>query len=159
MTKAARGFTLIEILVVIVLIAIAATLVTVKLQPDDRGLLREEALRLAALLTQARDEAVITGASIGWRGASDGYSFYRRNAERQWQAIEGDEVFHSRNLPTDARITEIEIADVKVNPEHMLILSGSAANPPYRIVLAYREARVQVRADPSAAANVENLPQ
>ena len=152
-----HGFTLIEILIVIVLIAIAATLVTVKLQPDDRALLREEAVRLAALLTQARDEAVMTGSAIGWRGSSDNYKFYRRNEERLWQMVERDEVFHPRQLPPDVRLLEIEIGEVKAPPEHMLILSSSAANPSYRIVFAFRDARLAVRADPSAAASVENV--
>jgi general secretion pathway protein H len=156
--RTSRGFTLIEILVVIVLIAIAATLVTVKMQPDDRALLREEAIRLAALLTQARDEAVMTGSSIGWRGANDSYRFYKRNEERLWQAVERDEVFHPRALPPEVRLLEVEIGEVKAPAEHMLVLSASAANPAFRILIAFREARLLVRADPSAAATVENVP-
>ena len=153
----AAGFTLIEILVVVVLIAIAATLVTVKLQPDDRALLKEEATRLAAVLTQARDEAVITGSGIGWRGSTNGYQFFRRNDERQWIAIEKDEVFHPRSLPQDVSLTDVEIGATKAGANDMLILSASAANPEYRIVLAFRNARLQVRAEPSGPALVDNV--
>src|SRR5262245_23773627 len=70
-----RGFTLLEVLVVVVIIAILATAVTVKIAPDLRQTLREEAVRLAVLLTHARDEAIVTGAPLAWQSTPDGYRF------------------------------------------------------------------------------------
>ena len=49
-----RGFTLIEILVVLVIIGVVATLAVVRLGPRDDELLKQEAERLALLLEDAR---------------------------------------------------------------------------------------------------------
>ena len=52
------GFTLVEVLVVMVLVGITLALIGLNLMPDDGRTVRNEAQRLALLLEQARDEAV-----------------------------------------------------------------------------------------------------
>ena len=49
------GFTLIEVLVVVTIIALLVSLVAVKLAPDARQSLGDEGAQLAALLTHARE--------------------------------------------------------------------------------------------------------
>ena len=58
---AARGFTLIEMLAVIVLIAIAATVAAVSLHGRSRGELQAAAQRVAAGLRDTRTRAMATG--------------------------------------------------------------------------------------------------
>jgi general secretion pathway protein H len=154
--RRSRGFTLIEILVAVVLIALTVTLVMVRLQPDDRQTAREEAQRLALILQQARDEAIATGASIGWRGEPRGYGFLRRDAERRWQPLVTEDVFRARVLPEIVRIVDVEIAGHKARPEEMLVFSPSALNPPFRIVVAVNAHRFRVRSDNFAELVVEN---
>ena len=158
MTKrgARQGFTLVEILVVVVILALTATFVVVKLQPDDRATLREEALRLAVLLQQARDEAIATGASVAWRGEPAGYGFLKRNADRRWEAIAGDDVFRPRRLPDPIRMVDVEIGGRKATPDDVIVFTPSALNPPYRIVLGLNAVRVRVRSDNFAQLAVEN---
>ena len=69
------GFTLIEILIVIVVLGIATVLATANLFPTDEERLQQESARLLTVLQVARDEAAfggrviavtITGAEIGF---------------------------------------------------------------------------------------------
>jgi general secretion pathway protein H len=74
-----RGFTLIEMLVVLAIVAIAAGLVIVTLPDRGQDRLDEEAERLAALLESARTEARASGIAVYWTlatpGATDGADF------------------------------------------------------------------------------------
>lgn len=60
-TRASRGFTLIEMLAVIVLIAIAVTVTAVSLRGRARGQLEASAQRVAAGLRDTRMRAMATG--------------------------------------------------------------------------------------------------
>jgi prepilin-type N-terminal cleavage/methylation domain-containing protein len=58
-----RGFTMIELLMVIAILAIAVSLVTLALPDGEAGRLEEEGARLGALLEMARAEARVSGAA------------------------------------------------------------------------------------------------
>jgi general secretion pathway protein H len=66
-----RGFSLIELLVVVALIAIAAATVTMAMRDPAEAQLQREAERLAALLETARAEARAAGLSVSWRPVHD----------------------------------------------------------------------------------------
>ena len=61
-----QGFTLIEILVVLVIIGVMLTGVVFKILPDEHQSLSQEADRLELLLEQARDTAFLSGRSVAW---------------------------------------------------------------------------------------------
>ena len=60
------GFTLLELLVVLLIMGLFAGLVGALAQPDERALLRFEADRLAQLLDLAAEESRLTGKPIAW---------------------------------------------------------------------------------------------
>ena len=66
----ARGFTLIELILVVALIAIASSVVTLALRDPDASQLEEEGARLAALLEGARAEARASGLVARWEPSS-----------------------------------------------------------------------------------------
>jgi len=68
------GFTLIEIMLVVALIAIAAGLAALSVGGGERTL-REESERLAALFQMAQSEARTSGRSLVWQADLSGYSF------------------------------------------------------------------------------------
>jgi general secretion pathway protein H len=75
----AAGFTLIEVIVVMALIAIGTSLVALALRDGTQGRLDEEGARLSALLESARAEARASGITVRWApadaSASDGAHF------------------------------------------------------------------------------------
>jgi len=73
------GFTLIEVMLVMAIIAIATALVSLTLRDGTQSRLEEEGARLSALLESARAEARASGVTVRWvpadAGSSDGAQF------------------------------------------------------------------------------------
>jgi general secretion pathway protein H len=151
----ARGFTLIEVLVVVVIIAILVSLVAVQLSPDARQGLREEAARLAALLAHARDEAITTGAPLAWQPTDAGYRFLQRGADRTWQPMDGEASLRARVLPTGVSVAAIETPATANGGNPTIVLSPTGIADPFRITLALGEHRVRVASDGMTAPLVE----
>ena len=72
------GFTLLELLVVLVLMAVATSLISISAAPDRRQSLTEQAQRLGLLLTLASDEARIRQQPISWEGDLNALRAQRR---------------------------------------------------------------------------------
>ncbi|MDM7323142.1 MAG: type II secretion system minor pseudopilin GspH, partial [Gammaproteobacteria bacterium] len=73
------GFTLIEVMVVLVIIAILVTMASLSLKSDRAGeALEEEARRLTALLNLLREEAVMRNQTLGLALTEGGYMFVVR---------------------------------------------------------------------------------
>lgn len=71
----AHGFTLLELLAVVVIVAIAAGVVSLHVAPSEERLLAEEGERLAALFRLAQDEARVSGRPLSWQADARGYRF------------------------------------------------------------------------------------
>jgi general secretion pathway protein H len=69
--RGARGFTLVELLVVVAIIGIAAAAVTLAIRDPSATRLEHEAARLATLLDIARAEARASGLPVAWAPVSD----------------------------------------------------------------------------------------
>lgn len=84
--RRASGFTLLEILVVLVIIATMAGLLVFSFHDSAERKLQREADTLAALLNAVVDEAVMRGVELGLVIDGDGYRFVFFDAEKkQWQ--------------------------------------------------------------------------
>jgi general secretion pathway protein H len=78
-TPRGAGFTLIEVMLVLAIIAIGTALVSLALRDGTQSRLDEEGARLSALLESARAEARASGITVRWApvdpSASDGAQF------------------------------------------------------------------------------------
>ncbi|MFN7834635.1 MAG: prepilin-type N-terminal cleavage/methylation domain-containing protein [Burkholderiaceae bacterium] len=77
-----RGFTLLELLIVLVVIGIGTAMVAVKAFPSDQQLLRREAERLAQLLSIAQEQAALRSQTLAWQPNTRGFAFFEVRDER-----------------------------------------------------------------------------
>lgn len=70
-----RGFTLLELLVVISIIAVATAGVALALRDNTGATLEREAVRLAALLEAGRAQSRASGVPVRWRSVAGGFNF------------------------------------------------------------------------------------
>ncbi|MEY4138568.1 MAG: hypothetical protein RLZZ371_750 [Pseudomonadota bacterium] len=69
------GFTLLELLVVMALVAIVSTGIGFALRDSTQTQLEREALRLTALLESARARSQVNGVPVRWRVTAEGFLF------------------------------------------------------------------------------------
>lgn len=136
--KGERGFTLVELMVVLAIMALAATVVVLTIPGEERNV-RSEADRLAARLAAARDVAVIEGRSVSVNFAPSGYGFERR-VEGVWQPLPG-RAFEQRDWPADIRFTA---GDGQATARILFDRVGTSPNP-QSVALSGGDAREIVR--------------
>lgn len=100
-SPAPLGFTLLELLLVLLIISIILTFITLRLpNREDSG--KSEATRLTGLLSLALDEAVMTGRDYAVALNTGGYEFLlRRDNDSLWIPVSEDEILRSRELPDE----------------------------------------------------------
>jgi general secretion pathway protein H len=147
-SNAHAGFTLVEILVVIAVIAIASTIVIVNLERDDRRMGLREAARLAGALEHAASLAQWQGETLGISAEGNGYRFWRRGADDRWATLSGDDVLAARILPAPFTVAAATFAGAPVAADAILPFRPSGRNEPYTLLLASPEWTLIVAADP-----------
>lgn len=86
-TRRHNGFSLVELMVVLFVIALLAGVAMLAL-PDGSGDLRREAERFAARTIAARDEAIATAAPVSATVGPAGY-YYEKRIDGQWLPLDG----------------------------------------------------------------------
>ncbi len=142
------GFTLIEVLVVVIVIAIASGIVIANLGSDDRGRTEREAKRLAGALEHAASLAQWNGETLGVSAEGAVYRFWRRRGDDRWTAIDDDAVLGARALPADFTVSPVSYAGAPVAADAILPFRPSGRNEPYSLLLANPAWSVIVAGDP-----------
>ena len=108
-----NGFTLLELLVVIVIVSILFTYTTLAIRsnsPED--LIKEEAFRLEHLIRLAMEETILRGEEYGLEVYVDGYRFLRLY-DNQWQPLSTDKILHEREFANEIEL-EMHIEESKI---------------------------------------------
>lgn len=128
-----HGFTLLEVLIVLLIIGISISFISLNVGPRHQ-MVREEGQRLAALLNLAQEEAILTGDEYGLElGAAGQYGFFRL-IDDSWQELADDEIFHARTLPAELTL-ELTIAGDQVSLEIPDKTNRDSSSTPPRIYL------------------------
>jgi general secretion pathway protein H len=97
--RQSAGFTLIELMVVIVLIGIVFTFAALSIGGDDVAeLMEQEARRLVSLVDLAGEEAIVRGEELAIQFTDEGYTFLVAG-DSGWTALQDDGLFKPRTLP------------------------------------------------------------
>ena len=95
------GFTLLEILVVVVIIGIITTMavVSTRVLGGDHEM-DQETKRLVAVLAQVREDAMLEGRDVGLRIDALGYDFLRYDGRNErWDTVTEDPLLRERLFP------------------------------------------------------------
>lgn len=150
-----KGFTLLEMLVVMFVVGIVVSLISVNFSQDPRQALKTEAEHLSLLLQQARDDAITSGAAIAWRSENKVHAFFEMDAQGNWQAMQNDEHFRARQWAPQVQLASMQVNGVKAKPGEALVFSPSGFNLPFTMTLALSDARVAMSGDALGRIKVE----
>lgn len=106
-----RGFTLIEMMVVLLVIGILVSTIVISVKTDDLEEHMEiEMQRLQALITLAREEAILQGYDMALALKEDKYLFqWYDTQEQKWLPVDDGQVFRERAiLPGTEMVLVIE---------------------------------------------------
>jgi type II secretion system protein H len=102
-----RGFTLIEMLVVMAILAILSLVMVGVAAPGEATLVDREGRRLAALLELGFAEARASGRSIAWSPERSGYSFWHKTDDGEWTLFPDSSIYRRRSFEGKTELRDV----------------------------------------------------
>ncbi|WP_241074047.1 type II secretion system minor pseudopilin GspH [Achromobacter insuavis] len=145
-----RGFTLIELMVVLVIVGIATAALGLSIRTDPARQLRDDAQRLAESFAAAQGEARGDGRSIAWQADAQGYRFVRG----AWALDGAVPLLDTTRVEDFARDPALrprpwQAGPVRVSPAGPVLLTAEWFGPPWRLTLSNAAGQVDVQRDAS----------
>ena len=141
-----RGFTLIEMMIVLVIAGLIFGMIALKALPDQKQTLREEAQRIALLLQVARDEAIVRNRPVAFEASAKRYRFLVRDYQ-YWQQIKKDELLRERAF-------DVQPLNLSITPQTRLkggalriVFGWEPVDQPFTLTLASGAERLAIHAD------------
>jgi general secretion pathway protein H len=145
-----RGFTLMELLVVLVLIGIIGGMATLSINTSGpRDWQKQEAERLLQLFTLASQEAMVRGAPMGLECYLHGYRFLSIS-KNKWQPEVSDDLFRARELRPQVFMTLIidkqavvltDKTNTMPNPKPQLVFTPDGELPDFQLAIGLQDSK------------------
>lgn len=143
----ARGFTLLELLVVLVIAGMLLGLVAFNAMPSERQVMQNEAQRIALLLQLARDEAIVRNRPIAFEAGPDRYRFLIREGNT-WEPLEQDDLLREREFKrTPVTLSMTPPVTGEDDGPLRIVFGREPVNKPFVLSLSYGDTSVAIRAD------------
>jgi general secretion pathway protein H len=144
--RTARGFTLVELMVVMVIIGITLGLVSLNAIPSPRQNLQNEAQRLALLLQLARDEAIVRNRLVAFEADTEHYRFLVRN-ETRWDPVTQDDLLRERPFKNAPIVLLLDPPGAGAANPLRITFGREPVDKPFVLTLASGDNSVAIRAD------------
>lgn len=158
MRKLNKGFTLIEIMVVVVIVAVLISAVALSFPPVGNKLLKENADRFVALMSLAQDEAILQSTELAVEITPNGYSFYQ-NEGNTWVSF-SDAPFSRRQMPKEIS-TKLLLDGISIdfegreNDQPQIVILSSGEMTPFSYTLQFKDKSI-IEMKVNATGEVEN---
>ncbi|MGB9094261.1 MAG: GspH/FimT family pseudopilin [Gallionella sp.] len=141
-----QGFTLLELLVVMVIVGITLGAVSFNAMPSERQVLQNDAQRIALLLQSARDEAIVRDRPIAFEADPDGYRFliFENN---EWQPLKQDDLLRERKFKRTPVMLTITPPSAEQTTPLRIIFGREPVGIPFVMTLAVGDNQVSIHAD------------
>jgi general secretion pathway protein H len=142
----ADGFTLVELLVVIVIAGILLGTVAINAMPSQHQTLQREAQRIALLLQLARDEAIVRNRPLALEVEADRYRFLVRD-DSQWRVITDDDLLRERNFKRPPLAFTLDPPVAQPAYPLRIVFGRAPVDKPFVLTLLAGSDKVAIRAD------------
>jgi general secretion pathway protein H len=145
---ARSGFTLLELLVVVVIAGITLGVVSLSAFPGDRQAMQNDAQRIALLLQLTREEAILRNRPTAFEADANSYRFLVRE-ESGWQPLTQDEVLRQREFKHAPLQVSMDPLPLDTGAPHALRITfgREPVDKPFALTLASGATSVIIRAD------------
>ena len=133
------GFTLLEILVVMVLLGIVLSVAVLSAGGDASRELELEVRRMAQLIRLAQEEATLNGDELAIRFYPDGYAFERLD-DKEWVPLQGSNLFVRRQFDSEVKLEVRQDGvpvDLKEKDTGRILLQSSGEMTPFELFLGW----------------------
>jgi general secretion pathway protein H len=167
-----KGFTLVEILVVVVIIAIVISLAVLSIGVTGRdSQLDEESRRIEGLVGLLHERALLEGRDFGLRIEPAAYEFvvYEQRRER-WLTLDQEHEFRHRELPKglsfqlelDSQVVVIKAIDRNLSsdaapPSPQVAIAASGEGTPFRLTLMREGTAAKASVDGDALGKISRV--
>lgn len=150
--KRANGFTLIEVMIVVVIVAILMGAVAMSIPRDINDLMKEQANRFQAVLSLSKDEAIMQSRELALGFTESGYTFFEFNGNA-W-VVKSDGPFKARRLPSNI-LSQLYLEGVsisldervEVKPQVFILSSGEMTPFTYELQFPEQDRRIKITAN------------
>ena len=139
------GFTLIEILVVMLLLVIVIGMVGLSVSGGEHRAVREESERLSVLLHAVQQEAILQGKVYAVEFGSDGYEFHILAQDGKFQSLaRTDDMLRARTLPPAMEIRSVTIEGAPAGEASRVVFYPTGETPVFSVSFVQNNAHWRV---------------
>ena len=147
-TAAIRGFTLLELLIVVVIAGITLGLVTFTAFHSDRQSIQRDAERIALLLQLTREEAILRNRPTAFEADATSYYFLVRE-DNGWQLLPQDDILRQRAFerPPMQLLMQPPQTTTAAQYSVRIIFGREPVDKPFTFTVTNGESSALIRAD------------
>jgi general secretion pathway protein H len=156
--KRYRGFTLLELLVVLAIVAVIIGLAAVRFEDSGARDTLASAEHLSIALESARDGSIYSGVPVAFSSDGVGYQFWRGDdKQHKWIALSENADLAAQKLKHDVQIVK-QIVNGNERPlGERLVFQSDGLSEPFILLLQGGKSRVQIQADALGRISITTL--